>query len=46
MFVRSNETEGLASKGVIISTPVAVEVIGLLPFLLTGDPHSISREEE
>ena len=43
---KSNETEGSASNGVIISTPVAVEVIGLLPFLLTGDPHSISREKE
>ena len=31
---RSNETEGSASNGVIISTPVAVEVGGLLPVVV------------
>ena len=31
---RSNKTEGSASTGVIISTPVAVEVGGLLPVVV------------
>ena len=43
---KSNETEGSASKGVIISTPVAVEVIGLLLLGRRSDNNNNDRVGE